>query len=151
VFDDAFCFLVPPRPLSGILDPAAEEAAALARDHAFARRFAASLMRASPLPVVTLAPSHPFDASRMRVIEPKLLRILTSVLHFYAEVWRAAREVVIHGRAATLPPFALEPLRSACDPAVLLFVFTGEDGRLAAAGYLSLLTGRVLAIWPPVD
>jgi len=136
---------VPPRPLSGIFAPDPEAAAALARDHAFARRFAASLMRASPLPVVTLAPSHPFDASQMRVVEPTLLRILTSVLWLYADYWQAARAVVVEGTATTLPQPGLSALRNACPPAVVLFVFTSDDGGFADAGYISLLTGRLLA------
>lgn len=142
---------MPPRPLSGIFDPDTEQAAALARDHAFARRFEAPLRHTSRFPVVTLAPSHPFDASQMRVVEPTLLRILTSVLWLYADYWQAARAVVVEGTATTLPPLGLSPVRNACPPAVVLFVFTGEDGGLAGAGYLSLLTGRLLASVPPVD
>jgi hypothetical protein len=149
--DDEFCFLIPPRPLSGIFEPEGERSVSLARDHAFARRFETQLRSARRLPVVTLAPSYPFDATQMRLIEPTLLRILTKLLWLYADYWQAARAVVVEGTATTLPPLGLSPVRNACPPAVVLFVFTGEDGGLAAAGYMSLLTGRLLASVPPVD
>ncbi len=149
--DEEFCLLVPPRPLAGIFEPEPDSAAALARDHAFARAFDAPLRAAVGAPIVTIAPSYPFDASRMRVIEPALLRILTSVLRLYADYWQAARAVVVDGTADAVPPRGLAPLRKACAPAVLLVVFTAEDGSVAAAGYVSLLTGRVLASVAPAD
>ena len=147
--DDEFCFLVPPRPLSGIFDPGPGLAALLARDHQLARAIEAPLRRAAGFPVTTLAPSYPFDASQMRVIEPILLRILTTVLWLYADYWEAARAVVVDGTADALPPLGLSPLRNACAPAVVLFVFTGDDRGIAGAGYISLLTGRLLAAWSP--
>ena len=149
--DDEFCFLIPPRPLSGIFEPEDEAAAALARDHAFARRFEAHLRAALRFPIVTLAPSYPFDATQMRLIEPTLLRILTKLLWLYADYWQAARAVVVEGTATALPPLGLSPLRNACAPAVVLFVFTSEDGGIAGAGYVSLLTGRLLAALPTPD
>lgn len=149
--DDEFCFLIPPRPLSGLFEPESEWAVSLARDHAFARRFEAHLRGVLRFPVVTLAPSYPFDATQMRLIEPTLLRILTKLLWLYADYWQAARAVVVEGTATALPPLGLSPLRNACAPAVVLFVFSGDDGEIAGAGYISLLTGRLLAALPPPD
>ena len=149
--DDEFCFLIPPRPLSGIFEPEGEAAAALARDHAFARRFEAHLRRALRFPIVTLAPSYPFDATQMRLIEPTLLRILTKLLWLFADYWQAARAVVVERTETALPPLGLSPLRNACAPAVVLLMFTGEDGRVTGAGYISLLTGRLLAALPRTD
>ena len=141
--------MIPPRPLSGIFVPEPGTARALARDHALARALETPLRRAVGLPIITLAPSYPFDAAVMRVTEPILLRILTAVLWLYADYWQAARAVVVDGSAEALPLVGLSPLRNACAPAVVLFVFTGEDGAIAGAGYISLLTGRMLAAWPP--
>ena len=67
------------------------------------------------------------------------------LLWLYADYWRAARRVLVEGIESELPTLGLAPLRTACDPAVALFVFTDEDGGIGSAGYVSLLTGRVLA------
>jgi hypothetical protein len=135
--------------LSGIFAPEPGTAEALARDHALARALETPLRRAVDLPIITLAPSYPFDAAVMRVTEPILLHILTTVLWLYADYWQAARAVVVDGTMEALPPLGLSPLRNACAPAVVLFVFTGDDGTIAGAGYISLLTGRQLAGWLP--
>ncbi len=74
-----------------------------------------------------------------------LERIMHRLLWLYADYWRAARRVLVEGIEPQLPTLGLAPLRTACDPAVALFVFTDEDGTIAGAGYVSLLTGRVLA------
>ena len=140
---------MPPRPLAGIFAPEPEVAAALARDHALARALEAPLREVVNLPIVTLAPSYPFDASQMRVIDPILTRILTDVLWLYADFWQAARSVVVTGTADALPMLGLSPLRNACAPAVVLVVFTGADRSIAGAGYISLLTGRLLTAWSP--
>jgi hypothetical protein len=147
--DEEFCFLIPPRPLSGIFAPEPAMALALARDHALARALETPLRRAAAWPIVTLAPSYPFDAAVVRVTEPILSRILADVLWLYADYWQAARSVVVTGTADALPPLGLSPLRNACAPAVVLFVFTADDGSIAGAGYVSLLTGRLLAAWLP--
>lgn len=124
-------------------------ATALARDHAMARALEMPLRRAVGLPIIALAPSYPFDASAMRVVEPILSRILTDVLWLYADYWQAARRVVVTGTADALPTLGLSSLRNACAPAVVLFVFTADDDNIAGAGYVSLLTGRMLAAWSP--
>lgn len=142
---------MPPRPLAGIFDPESERAQALARDHGFNRRFEPYLRRALRFPVVTLDPSYPFDATQMRLIEPTLLRILTKLLWLYADYWQAARAVVVEGAEPALPTLGLSPLRNACAPAVVLFVFTDAKGGIAGAGYVSLLTGRLLASLPLDD
>ena len=74
-----------------------------------------------------------------------LERIMHRLLGLYPAYWRPPRRVLVEETAADLPTLGLAPLRTACDPAVALFVFTDETGAIASAGYLSLLTGRVLA------
>lgn len=76
---------------------------------------------------------------------PMLERIMHRLLWLYADYWRAARRVLVDRTEPALPILGLAPLRAACDPAVALFVFTGKDGAIVGAGYISLLTGRVLA------
>jgi hypothetical protein len=95
--------------------------------------------------VVTLAPSEPFDVATIAAGGPMLERIMHRLLWLYADYWQAARRVLVERAEPALPTLGLEPLRGACDPAVVLFVFTATDGSVAAAGYISLLTGRVLA------
>jgi hypothetical protein len=149
--DEAFCYLIPPRPMAGIFEPEAGIAAVLAHDHGLARDLEAPLRRAVGHPLVTLAPSHPFDATPMWVIEPNLQRVLLPVLWLYADYWAAARREVLSGETKAFAATALAPLRKACDPAVALFVFSDQKGGIAGAAYLSLLTGSVLALWPGDD
>ena len=107
-----------------------------------------ALRRAATETVITLAPSEPFDAAMIEASGPMLVRIMHRLLWLYADYWQAARRVLVDRTAPALPTLGLAPLRGACDPAVALFVFTAEDGTLAGAGYVSLLTGRMLADWP---
>ena len=137
--------------MAGIFGPEAEFATALAHDHILARDLEPALRRAVGYPIVTLAPSYPFDAARMRVIEPNLRSAVLPVLRLYADYWAAARRAVVDGEATAFAATALDPLRRACAAAVVLFVFSNQRGGIAAAGYLSLLTGRVLASTSPID
>lgn len=125
--------------------PAAPEARALARDHDKALALEPALRRAATDTVITLAPSEPFDAATIVAGGPMLERIMHRLLWLYADYWRAARRVLVEEIEPGLPTLGLTPLRAACDPAVALFVFTDEKGAIASAGYVSLLTGRVLA------
>jgi hypothetical protein len=136
---------VPPEPIPGIFEPAPPEAAALARDHDKALGIEPALRRVATGSIMTLAPSEPFDAATIRAGGPMLERIMHRLLWLYADYWRAARRVLVEGIGPELPTLGLAPLRTACDPAVALFVFTDEAGTIASAGYVSLLTGRVLA------
>jgi hypothetical protein len=136
---------VPPEPIPGIFEPAPPEAAALARDHDKALGIEPALRRVATGSIMTLAPSEPFDAATIRAGGPMLERIMHRLLWLYADYWRAARRVLVEGIGPELPTLGLAPLRTACDPAVALFVFTDEDGGIGSAGYVSLLTGRVLA------
>jgi hypothetical protein len=149
--DEEFCYVIPPRPMAGIFEPEAEFATALAHDHILARDLEPALRRAVDYPMVTLAPSYPFDAARMRVIEPNLRSTLLPVLRLYADYWAAARRAVIDGEATAFAATTLDPLRRACAAAVVLFVFSNQRGGIAAAGYFSLLTGRVLASTAPIE
>lgn len=120
-------------------------ATALARDHAKMQALEPALRRAATDSVVTLAPSEPFDAAMIEAGGPMLERIMHRLLWLYADYWQAARHVLVDEAEPQLPTLGLEPLRRACEPAVALFVFTDASGTIEAAGYISLLTGRVLA------
>jgi len=120
-------------------------AASLARDHNLALALEAPLRAATLGAVVALAPSEPFDAATIEAGGPMLRRIMHRLLWLYADYWSAARRVILDESAPALPDIGLEPLRRACDPAVALFVFTEGNDTIAAAAFVSLLTGRVLA------
>ena len=142
---EPFCLFVPPTPIDGVFEPEAPLAAALARDHDKALALEPALRRAATDVVVTLAPSEPFDAATIEAGGPMLTVIMHRLLWLYADYWQAARRVLVEAKEPGLPALGLEPLRGACDPAVALFIFTDSSGAIAHAGYVSLLTGRVLA------
>ncbi len=133
--------------MAGIFEPEPAITAVLVQDHNLAHDLEPALRRAVGYPIVTLAPSYPFDAGRMPVVDPGLRRVLLPVLWLYADYWAAARRTVVDGEAAAFAATAMEPLRKACAAAVVLYVFSDRQDGIAAAGYLSLLTGRVLAGW----
>jgi hypothetical protein len=128
-----------------VFEPEPPLAEALARDHAKTLALEPALRRAASDSVVTLAPSEPFDAAMVEAGGPTLARIMHRLLWLYADYWLAARRVLVEAEATALPTLGLAPLRGACEPAVVLFVFTAPGGGVAQAGYVSLLTGRVLA------
>lgn len=117
---------------------------ALARDHDKALTLEPALRRAATDQIVTLAPSEPFDAAMIEAGGPMLTVIMHRLLWLYADYWQAARRMLVDAQEPALPALGLEPLRGACDPAVALFIFTDTSGAIAHAGYVSLLTGRVL-------
>lgn len=131
-----------------MFEPQGPSAAALQRDHDLALALDVPLREATLGAVVSLAPSEPFDAETVEAGGPTLVRIMHRLLWLYADYWAAARSVLVDAAEPALPEIGLEPLRRACDPAVALFVFSDEEGRIATAGYVSLLTGRVLATLP---
>lgn len=128
-----------------MFEPAPALAIALARDHAKMLALEPALRRTASDSVVTLAPSEPFDAAMIEAGGPMLERIMHRLLWLYADYWLAARRVLVEATETQLPTLGLAPLRGACEPAVVLFVFTEPGGGVAQAGYVSLLTGRVLA------
>lgn len=128
-----------------MFEPEPPLATSLARDHDTALALEPALRRAATDVIVTLAPSEPFDAATIEAGGPMLTTIMHRLLWLYADYWQAARRVLVDAREQALPTLGLEPLRGACDPAVALFIFTDSSGAIAHAGYLSLLTGRVLA------
>lgn len=144
---EAFCLFVPPTPIEGVFEPEPPLAAALTRDHDKALALEPALRRAATDVIVTLAPSEPFDALTIEAGGPMLTVIMHRLLWLYSDYWQAARRVLVDALEPALPTLGLEPLRGACDPAVALFIFTDSSGALARAGYVSLLTGRVLARW----
>lgn len=134
-----------------MFEPAAPKALALQRDHDLALALDDHLRAASLGAVIALAPSEPFDAATIAAGGPMLESIMHRLLWLYADYWQAARSVVLEQAEPALPTIGLEPLRRACPPAVALFVFSSADGTITNAGYLSLLTGRVLASVGPRD
>lgn len=140
---------MPPEPIAGVFEPDPPLAATLARDHGKALALEPALRRAATDTLITLAPSEPFDAAMIAAGGPMLERIMHRLLWLDADYWQAARRVLVDAPepalGPVLPTLGLAPLRGACDPAVVLFVFTASDGSIAGPGYVSLLTGRVLA------
>lgn len=128
-----------------MFEPEEPVATSLARDHDLALALEAPLRAATLGSVIALAPSEPFDADMVEAGGPILRRIMHRLLWLYADYWSAARRVIVAGSEPALPGIGLEPLRRACDPAVALFVFTDEADAIAGGGFVSLLTGRVLA------